>query len=124
MPYFGNHHSRLCSAASDLDFLKQLGGITITTNKLVEKDANDARPPQLSVTGKLTHDKPIEVENYKYLESLIDPSKGEVVKIAIPSATMAHFRGGRASIDIEAYPNIDDFFEDLGASDQGHYGIQ
>jgi methionine synthase II (cobalamin-independent) len=71
-----------------LDFLRQLGGITITTNKLVEKDANDARPPQLSVTGKLTHEKPIEVENYKYLESLIDTSKGEVVKIAIPSATM------------------------------------
>jgi len=96
-----------------LDFLRQLGGITVTTNKLVEKDANDAKPPQLSVTGKLTHEKPIEVENFKYLESLIDASKGEVVKIAIPSATMAHFRGGRASIDIEAYPNIDDFFEDL-----------
>ena len=66
-----------------------------------------------AVTGKLRHDKDIEVENYKYLASLIDESKGEVVKMAIPSATMAHFRGGRASIDIQAYPNIDDFFEDL-----------
>lgn len=98
----------------DLDFLAQLGGIGVTTNKLVEKDAADAKPPQLSVTGKLQHVKDIEVDNFKYLQSLIDPSKGEVVKIAIPSATMAHFRGGRASIDIKAYPDLDQFFEDLG----------
>lgn len=26
---------------------------------------------------------------------------------------MVHFRGGRASIDIEAYPSLDAFFEDL-----------
>ena len=26
---------------------------------------------------------------------------------------MVHFRGGRAAIDIESYPNIEDFFEDL-----------
>jgi 5-methyltetrahydropteroyltriglutamate--homocysteine methyltransferase len=67
-----------------------------------------------AVTGKLTWDKAIEVDNYKYLQSLVDSSKGEVVKIAIPSATMAHFRGGRAGIDIQAYPNLDDFFSDIG----------
>lgn len=39
-----------------------------------------------------------------------------MVKIAIPSATMAHFRGGRAGIDIQAYPNLDDFFSDIGRS--------
>ena len=27
---------------------------------------------------------------------------------------MVHFRGGRASINIDAYPNLDAFFEDLG----------
>lgn len=26
---------------------------------------------------------------------------------------MVHFRGGRASINIDAYPNLDAFFEDL-----------
>lgn len=44
------------------------------------------------------------------------PYSGEIVKMAIPSATMAHFRGGRASIDINSYPNLDDFFEDLAAA--------
>jgi 5-methyltetrahydropteroyltriglutamate--homocysteine methyltransferase len=33
--------------------------------------------------------------------------------LAIPSPTMVHFRGGRASISIESYPNLDEFFEDL-----------
>ena len=28
---------------------------------------------------------------------------------------MVHFRGGRAAIDIEAYPDLDDFFADLAA---------
>lgn len=62
----------------------------------------------------------------------IDPSKKEVVKVAIPSPTMVrifftynvpnrnsvqvHFRGGRSSIDIAAYPNLDEFFEDLAAA--------
>ncbi|KAK9899073.1 UROD/MetE-like protein [Cystobasidium minutum MCA 4210] len=99
-----------------LDFLSQLGGITVVKNDLTSSNKDDYKPPSLAVTGKITHDKPIEVENFKYLQSLIDPSKGEVVKIAIPSPTMAHFRGGRASIDIKAYPNLDDFFEDLAAA--------
>jgi len=98
-----------------LDFLSNLGGISITKN-LLPGEVASARPPQLAVSGKLHHKGPIEVENYKYLQSLIDPSKGEVVKMAIPSATMAHFRGGRASIDINSYPNMDDFFEDLAAA--------
>jgi hypothetical protein len=34
-------------------------------------------------------------------------------KVCIPSPTMVHFRGGRASIDIGAYPDLDVFFEDL-----------
>jgi len=35
-------------------------------------------------------------------------------KVCIPSPTMVHFRGGRASIDIEAYPTLEpDFFDDL-----------
>ena len=28
---------------------------------------------------------------------------------------MVHFRGGRAAIDIEAYPDLDEFFADLAA---------
>ncbi|KAK4057995.1 hypothetical protein OIO90_000734 [Microbotryomycetes sp. JL221] len=97
-----------------LDFLKHLGGVTISKNKLVEKDKAEAAPPQLTVTGKLKHVKPIQVDDYLFVKSCLSHPKSEV-KVAIPSPTMVHFRGGRASIDIESYPNIDDFFEDLAA---------
>ena len=51
----------------------------------------------------------IEVENYSYVASLTDA----VVKVAIPSPTMTHFRGGREAISRDAYPEIEDFFADL-----------
>ncbi|ORY69286.1 methionine synthase vitamin-B12 independent [Leucosporidium creatinivorum] len=96
-----------------LDFLKHLGGVTVTKNKLVgEKD--EAAPPQLTVTGKLVHKKPIQVEDFQFVKSCL--SHGDsVVKVAIPSPTMIHFRGGRAAIDISSYPDMDQFFEDLAA---------
>ena len=51
----------------------------------------------------------IEVENYSYVASLTDA----VVKVAMPSPTMTHFRGGREAISRDAYPEIEDFFADL-----------
>ena len=35
--------------------------------------------------------------------------------MSIPSPTMVHFRGGRAAIDIDAYPDLEEFFADLAA---------
>ena len=62
------------------------------------------------IDGKLDRpDDGIEVENYKYTASLTD----RTVKIAIPSPTMTHFRGGRDAIDKDTYPDMDDFFSDL-----------
>jgi 5-methyltetrahydropteroyltriglutamate--homocysteine methyltransferase len=76
------------------------------------EQANDARPPRIAVTGKVRHSKPIEVDNYKFLKAQLEkqgaPSDA-VIKIAIPSPTMVHFRGGRAGIDLQAYPDLDAF---------------
>ncbi|KAJ6591515.1 hypothetical protein DFH09DRAFT_1137210 [Mycena vulgaris] len=97
-----------------LDFIEHIEGIQITKNTLTgEKD--EATVPTISVVGKLKHVKPIQLADYLFLQERIDPSKNEVVKVAIPSPTMVHFRGGRSSIDLAAYPNLDDFFEDLAA---------
>nr|GAT45689.1 predicted protein [Mycena chlorophos] len=98
-----------------LDFIQHLEGIKISKNNLTgEKD--EATVPTIAVAGKLKHVKPIQLADFQYLQSLIDPSRGEVVKVAIPSPTMVHFRGGRSSIDLTAYPNLDEFFEDLAAA--------
>jgi 5-methyltetrahydropteroyltriglutamate--homocysteine methyltransferase len=37
-------------------------------------------------------------------------------KMTIPSPTLLHFRFGRASIDKTLYPDLDQFFDDLGAT--------
>ncbi|KAJ7654399.1 hypothetical protein DFH06DRAFT_513340 [Mycena polygramma] len=97
-----------------LDFIEHIQGIKITKNTLTSEKA-EATIPTISVVGKLKHVKPIQLADYQFLQELIDPSRKEVVKVAIPSPTMVHFRGGRSSIDLTAYPNLDDFFEDLAA---------
>lgn len=97
-----------------LDFLKELAGVTVSGGIEANPNAKVAedgfKPPKLSVTGKLEHVKDIQVDDYKYLRSVVS----ETPKVSIPSPTMVHFRGGRKSIDIESYPDMDEFFEDLG----------
>ena len=99
-----------------LDFLKQLAGVTVTGAIAASSDAKKKvgfTPPKLSVTGKLEHVQNIQVDDFIYLDSQVTP--GNTAKVTIPSPTMIHFRGGRAAIDIESYPDMDEFFQDLAA---------
>jgi 5-methyltetrahydropteroyltriglutamate--homocysteine methyltransferase len=97
-----------------LDFLQQLGGITIEGMIAATSDSEETvhqAPPRITVTGKLTHDHPIQVADYEFVAG--HTPDGCTPKVAIPSPTMAHFRGGRAGIDIQSYPDLDLFFDDL-----------
>jgi 5-methyltetrahydropteroyltriglutamate--homocysteine methyltransferase len=95
-----------------LDFLEQLGGVTVT-GMIASSSGSEERvgmaPPKITVTGKLTHEKPIQVEDFGFVADHTTRHP----KVCIPSPTMTHFRGGRAGIDIESYPDLDVFFEDL-----------
>lgn len=57
--------------------------------------------PQLSVTGELQHMRPIQVDDFLFVKSCLS-NEHSVVKVAIPSPTMVHFRRGRSGIDIES----------------------
>lgn len=95
-----------------LDFLEQLDGVTVTGTIEASSDAQEKvgfTPPKLSVTGKLRHARNIQVDDFNYLKSQVS----QMPKVSIPSPTMVHFRGGRKAIDIESYPDMDEFFEDL-----------
>jgi 5-methyltetrahydropteroyltriglutamate--homocysteine methyltransferase len=96
-----------------LDFLEQVGGVTVSGAIEANPDAKRAKngftPPRLEVTGKLRHVKDIQVDDFRYLQSQVTAT----AKVCIPSPTMVHFRGGRKGIDIHAYPDMDEFFEDL-----------
>lgn len=95
-----------------LDFLEQLAGVEVSG--AIAASSNSAEtvhmtPPRLAVTGPLRHVRDIQVADFEYLQSVAT----ETPKVAIPSPTMVHFRGGRAAIDIESYPDLDQFFADL-----------
>jgi 5-methyltetrahydropteroyltriglutamate--homocysteine methyltransferase len=94
-----------------LDFLKQLEGVSVTGGIEAKTASDGFTPPKLSVTGKLKHVRNIQVDDFNFLKSVTT----ETPKVSIPSPTMVHFRGGRKSIDINAYPDMDMFFEDLAA---------
>ncbi len=99
-----------------LDFLKELAGVTVIGGIEANPNAKVAedhfKPPTLSVSGKLRHEKDIQVADFQFLKSVAR----QTPKVSIPSPTMVHFRGGRKSIDIHSYPDLDLFFEDLAAA--------
>lgn len=95
-----------------LDFLQQLDGVTVKGHIAASSDAREKvgfTPPTLSVTGKLRHVRNVQVDDFTFLKSITK----QTPKVCIPSPTMVHFRGGRAAIDIESYPELDPFFDDL-----------
>ena len=96
-----------------IDFLQQLQGVAISggiATKFHTRDGEvDFAPPRLTVTGKLRHVQDIQTADFQFLQSVATRTS----KVTIPSPTMVHFRGGRKAIDITAYPDLDEFFNDL-----------
>ncbi|WP_347354950.1 5-methyltetrahydropteroyltriglutamate--homocysteine S-methyltransferase [Intrasporangium sp.] len=97
-----------------LDFLQQVEGVAVTGNIAASSDSATTvhmTPPKLSVRGPLRRVRDIQVDDYRYLASVTTRTP----KVSIPSPTMVHFRGGRAGVDIDAYPDLGEFFADLAA---------
>lgn len=95
-----------------LDFLKELSGVSVSGGLGSTNTPEDGwTPPIVSVTGKLQHVNDIQVADFNFLKSVTT----QTPKVCIPSPTMIHFRGGRKSIDIASYPDMDEFFHDLSA---------
>jgi 5-methyltetrahydropteroyltriglutamate--homocysteine methyltransferase len=99
-----------------IDFLEQLEGVTVSGGINVKfrskKGEVDFAPPRLSVTGKLRHVRDIQRRDFEFVQQ----HTSRTPKVTIPSPTMVHFRGGRKAIDIHAYPDLDEFFDDLAQS--------
>ncbi|HET7403643.1 MAG TPA: 5-methyltetrahydropteroyltriglutamate--homocysteine S-methyltransferase [Usitatibacter sp.] len=99
-----------------IDFLEQLDGVTTSGGLTVHfhsaKGEVDFAPPVLRVTDKVRHARPIMVEDFTFLKSLVKRTP----KLTIPSPSMLHFRGGRGAVSREAYPDMDEFFADVAAA--------
>ena len=99
-----------------MDFMYQIGGVTRTDQTLRIQFRNEAGPVEAAlgafgINGKLSLDKTIFGEDFAYLKS-VTPT-GTTAKLTIPSPSMLHYRGGRAAIDAQVYPDMEEFWHDL-----------
>ncbi|MBI2994762.1 MAG: 5-methyltetrahydropteroyltriglutamate--homocysteine S-methyltransferase [Gammaproteobacteria bacterium] len=98
-----------------VDFLEKIHGVQATqSNYKVKfrgaKEEVDFAPPVLAVTGRMSlPEGGIALEDFKYLAAVTRRTP----KVCIPSPSMLHFRGGRKSVDMAAYPQIEEFFSGL-----------
>jgi len=94
-----------------IDFLDQLGGVKTDVPVTIQKPdgTQELAPPVMRVVGKVQHVKDIQRADFEYLKS----QTTRTPKVSIPSPTMLHFRGGRAGISREAYPDLEPFYQDV-----------
>jgi 5-methyltetrahydropteroyltriglutamate--homocysteine methyltransferase len=100
-----------------MDFLYQFGGVEKSGDSLKVQFRSDSGPVEASfaglrVTGRIKLDKCIFADDFLFLKSI---ARG-TPKLTIPSPSMMHYRGGRAAIDPAVYPDLDQFWHDLGAA--------
>jgi 5-methyltetrahydropteroyltriglutamate--homocysteine methyltransferase len=97
-----------------IDFLEQLGGVKCDPPVTVKRPdgSEELAPPVMRVTDKVRHAKNIQRADFEYLKGQLAP--GKIGKVCIPSPTMLHFRGGRAGISRDAYPELEpEFYDDV-----------
>jgi 5-methyltetrahydropteroyltriglutamate--homocysteine methyltransferase len=105
-------------ASWHMDFIYQLDGITHEAGHISVKFHNERgdiefTPAALHVEGKLGVSKTIFGDAFRFLQSCVTRN---VPKLTIPSPSMVHYRGGKASIDETVYPTLDEFWVDLVAA--------
>jgi methionine synthase II (cobalamin-independent) len=104
-------------ASWHMDFIYQLDGISKAPGDLKvefrnEEGAIEFTPAALRIDGKLGLSGTIFGEDFSFLRE----TTSSVPKLTIPSPSMVHYRGGRAAIDEEIYPDLDAFWDDLSAA--------
>jgi 5-methyltetrahydropteroyltriglutamate--homocysteine methyltransferase len=104
-----------------MDFIYQLGGVKTVEGNITVKFRNregglEFTPAALRVDEPITLEHPIFADAFAYLQDQVTTA---TPKLTIPSPSMIHYRGGRASIDESVYPDMEDFWRDLtGAYNQ------
>ena len=105
-------------ASWHMDFIYQLDGISQEAGHIAVKFFNEQgtvefTPAALHVDGKLGVSKTIFGDHFRFLQETVESA---VPKLTIPSPSMVHYRGGKAAIDPDLYPDLDAFWADLTAA--------
>jgi 5-methyltetrahydropteroyltriglutamate--homocysteine methyltransferase len=98
------------------DFLAGLDGVDMVEIDSPVQFSGTAqlKPVAPAVTGKLDYTNHHMVSHFNFLKQTTHVTP----KQSIPSPTALHYRGGRRAISTVVYPDIDDFFHDLGLAYQ------
>jgi 5-methyltetrahydropteroyltriglutamate--homocysteine methyltransferase len=63
----------------------------------------------MKVVDRVRRSRDIQRRDFEYLKSVTN----QTAKVTIPSPTMLHFRGGRGAISSTAYPDLQQFYDDV-----------
>ena len=98
-----------------IDFISAIEGIEISSPdeaagfRNAPGTASGYVPKNVRTAGRLGRAGDILAEDFAFLKG----KTGKTAKVTIPSPTRVHFHGGDASVDDGAYPDKDEFWDDL-----------
>ena len=96
------------------DFVVKLEGAELyVPEQKIEFKGGVLLPHRLRVNGRIAWKEKAFVADYGFTASKVTTA---VAKQTIPSPSVLHFRGGRSSIDRSIYPDLGEFFADLGTA--------
>jgi 5-methyltetrahydropteroyltriglutamate--homocysteine methyltransferase len=101
-----------------MDFIYQLGGVRQTDERLTVRFYNEQGTLEFASAALQVH-APIALQETIFGDAfafLQRQTATAVPKLTVPSPSMVHYRGGRAAIDKQVYPDLDEFWHDLSAA--------
>lgn len=105
-----------------MDFIYSLGGVAPTDERLKVHFRNAAGELDFDTAAMRVHDRvslprTVFADAFTFLrDAVADAGTGATPKLTIPSPSMVHYRGGRAAIDADVYPDLEQFWADLVAA--------
>jgi 5-methyltetrahydropteroyltriglutamate--homocysteine methyltransferase len=96
------------------DFLERLEGCEpFTPDSGIAFKGTATKPKGVRVTGKVAFTTHPMLDHFRFLR---DHAARATPKMTIPSPSVLHFRGGRRAISEAVYPDLHDFYRDLGGA--------
>jgi 5-methyltetrahydropteroyltriglutamate--homocysteine methyltransferase len=105
-------------ASWHMDFIYEIAGVQKADKSFRSVFHNEAgdiefTPAAIRVADKIAMDHTIFGSAFEFVR---DNATTGTPKLTIPAPSLVHYRGGPAAIDPAVYPDIDEFWEDLGAA--------
>ena len=97
-----------------VDFLTGFEGIVATQGQYAlkfhgEGGAESETRSMMVVNGKVRRTKPVMVDHFSFLKK----TTKKTAKLCIPAPTYMHMRGGRKVVNEAAYPDVEEFWNDI-----------